>query len=331
MTKELQKELLKEGIDILDLPIGIIVEYEGVKDISLIPQIVWEIQEKLSELEQINQQEEQDFINIINSYNVAEGTNVLEVYPLESEDEYINNLDNVSDLKEIIYSLKDDIEQLKQDLNIKSQGSKGTVSRSDLKGCNIDISGREKYKIPVPSSKEILSNKNIDFKLLYIIASTCEIEYIEDGSIRWYTTKDTIKNSIKPMFNKCKDTFNKKFKAIRDAGILTEDKESGEYEYNYSKDRFVQYDIEKIMTLLLDESIKENTYRILTYMLIYCRNKKKTLSYEFIIKGIGLKNLNRQTIKELIEPLEKLSFIRIEQTIVPLGINYLTKNYYEVI
>lgn len=323
INKNLKEQLLKEGIDPLNLPIG---DYSNVEDISEIMELLEDIRPK-----------EQTKENISDIQGI-------EVYHIDPEEIYIKNLDNVSDLKEIIFTLKDKISHLEAtgDTERASEGVNNINSQIDIiKGSEeasdvlyFDISGKEGYKIPIPSHKTILSNKSIDFKLLYIMACNCS-RYREDDNAPyiWFITKDTINNSVKPLYNRHKDTFNKKLKVLKDIGLFTEDKDSGDLIYNYDKYKlFVRYDIEKLLNLILSDEIKENSYRILTYLLIYCKGERKTLSYEFIVKGIGLKNLNRQTIKDLLEPLKVNDIIRVNKIIAPVGVNkFVTKNYYEVI
>ena len=326
INKNLKEQLLKEGIDPLNLPIG---DYSNVEDISEIMELLEDIRPK----EQIKEN--------ISDIQDIQG---IEVYPIDPEEMYIKNLDNVSDLKEIIFTLKDKISHLEAtgDTERASEGDNNINSQIDIiKGSEevsevlyFDISGKEGYKIPIPSHKTILSNKSIDFKLLYIMACNCSRYREDDNSpYMWFITKDAINNSVKPLYNRHKDTFNKKLKVLKDIGLFTEDKDSGDLIYNYDKYKlFVRYDIEKLLNLILSDEIKENSYRILTYLLIYCKGERKTLSYEFIVKGIGLKNLNRQTIKDLLEPLKVNDIIRVNKIIAPVGVNkFVTKNYYEVI
>lgn len=324
INKTLKEQLLKEGIDPLNLPIG---DYSNIEDISEIMELLEDIRPK-----------EQTKENISDIQGI-------EVYPIDPEEMYIKNLDNVSDLKEIIFTLKDKISHLeatgdterasKGDNNINNSQIdivKGSEEVSEV--LYFDISGKEGYKIPIPSHKTILSNRSIDFKLLYIMACNCSRYREDDNSpYMWFITKDAINNSVKPLYNRHKDTFNKKLKVLKDIGLFTEDKDSGDLIYNYDKYKlFVRYDIEKLLNLILSDEIKENSYRILTYLLIYCKGERKTLSYEFIVKGIGLKNLNRQTIKDLLEPLKVNDIIRVNKIIAPVGVNkFVTKNYYEVI
>ena len=326
INKTLKEQLLKEGIDPLNLPIG---DYSNIEDISEIIEILEDIRPKEQTKENIS--DIQDIQGI-------------EVYHIDPEEIYIKNLDNVSDLKEIILTLKDKISHLEAtgdtergfegDNNINSQIDiiKGSEEVSEV--LYFDISGKEGYKIPIPSHKTILSNRSIDFKLLYIMACNCSRYREDDNSpYMWFITKDAINNSVKPLYNRHKDTFNKKLKVLKDIGLFTEDKDSGDFIYNYDKYKlFVRYDIEKLLNLILSDEIKENSYRILTYLLIYCKGERKTLSYEFIVKGIGLKNLNRQTIKDLLEPLKVNDIIRVNKIIAPVGVNkFVTKNYYEII
>ena len=323
INKNLKEQLLKEGIDPLNLPIG---DYSNVEDISEIMELLEDIRPK----EQIKE-------------NISDIQGI-EVYHIDPEEIYIKNLDNVSDLKEIIFTLKDKISHLEAtgDTERASEGINNINSQRDIikdseEASDVlyfDISGKEGYKIPIPSHKTILSNKSIDFKLLYIMACNCP-RYREDDNdpYIWFITKDVINNSVKPLYNRHKDTFNKKLKVLKDIGLFTEDSESGDLIYNYDKYKlFVRYDIEKLLNLILSDEIKENSYRILTYLLIYCKGERKTLSYEFIVRGIGLKNLNRQTIKDLLEPLKVNDIIRVNKIIAPVGVNkFVTKNYYEVI
>ena len=326
INKNLKEQLLKEGIDPLNLPIG---DYSNVEDISEIMELLEDIRPK----EQIKEN--------ISDIQDIQG---IEVYPIDPEEMYIKNLDNVSDLKEIIFTLKDKISHLEAtgDTERASEGINNINSQRDIikdseEASDVlyfDISGKEGYKIPIPSHKTILSNKSIDFKLLYIMACNCSRYREDDNSpYMWFITKDAINNSVKPLYNRHKDTFNKKLKVLKDIGLFTEDKDSGDLIYNYDKYKlFVRYDIEKLLNLILSDEIKENSYRILTYLLIYCKGERKTLSYEFIVKGIGLKNLNRQTIKDLLEPLKVNDIIRVNKIIAPVGVNkFVTKNYYEVI
>lgn len=323
INKNLKEQLLKEGIDPLNLPIG---DYSNVEDISEIMELLEDIRPK----EQIKE-------------NISDIQGI-EVYHIDPEEIYIKNLDNVSDLKEIIFTLKDKISHLEAtgDTERASEGINNINSQRDIikdseEASDVlyfDISGKEGYKIPIPSHKTILSNKSIDFKLLYIMACNCSRYREEDNApYTWFITKDAINNSVKPLYNRHKDTFNKKLKVLKDIGLFTEDSESGDLIYNYDKYKlFVRYDIEKLLNLILSDEIKENSYRILTYLLIYCKGERKTLSYEFIVKGIGLKNLNRQTIKDLLEPLKVNDIIRVNKIIAPVGVNkFVTKNYYEVI
>ncbi|MCR8745239.1 hypothetical protein [Romboutsia lituseburensis] len=50
--KQLNKALLKEGISHLDIPVGLLLDYEGLTDTNLIPKIVENIKEGIVELEQ---------------------------------------------------------------------------------------------------------------------------------------------------------------------------------------------------------------------------------------------------------------------------------------
>lgn len=329
INKNLKEQLLKEGIDPLNLPIG---DYSNIEDISELMELLEDIRPE--------ELDEQIKDNVSNRSNIQG----IEIHPIDQEEIYIKNLDNVSDLKEIIFTLKDRISHLEAtgDTERASEGINNINSQRDIiKGSEeasdvlyFDISGKEGYKIPIPSHKTILSSKNIDFRLLYIMACNCS-RYREDDNdpYIWFITKDAINNSVKPLYNRHKDTFNKKLKVLKDIGLFTEDSESGDLIYNYDKYKlFVRYDIDKILSLILSEDVKENSYRILTYLLIYCRNERKTLSYDFIVKGIGLKNLNRQTIKDLLEPLKVNDIIRVNKIIAPVGVNkFVTKNYYEVI
>lgn len=302
ITKELQKALLKEGIEVLDLPIG---DYNNIIDPK-------EIKELLKELKE---QKDQPFKTpLCVDYTGRDSIEVYEIETIEGTERVSEDVDNIN-------------------INNNIEGAEN--GSEEVSECiYFDISGKEGYKIPIPSSKDLLGNKNIDFRLLYILACNCSrYKEEEDSDYIWFISKDVLNNCVKPLYNRHRDTFNKKLKAIKETGILLEDKETGDLLYNYNKFKlFVRYDIEKILNLILSEGIKENSYRILTYLLIYCKKEKKTLSYDFIVKGIGLKNLNRNIIKDLLEPLKVNQIIKISQSIQSIGLNkFVTKNYYEVI
>lgn len=205
--------------------------------------------------------------------------------------------------------------------------------------CIIDTSAKVGYNLPIPISPELLGDKEVDYKLIYILAYLCDTDFKgmkTNGKpdLRRYITKDVINRVARKLYGRARDTFNKKLKVLKDKRIFIQDSvDKEQLNYNYEKvGQFVTCEeISNISPLILDADISENTFRIYSYMLLHCRELKH-LDYGLIITNIGLKNLNRGVVKGLIKPLLDLKLVCRHQTIKEVGENRIQiNNYYKTL
>lgn len=204
--------------------------------------------------------------------------------------------------------------------------------------CIVDTSSKQGYNLPIPIAPELLGDKEIDYKLIFIMAYLCNTDFngmTAKGKpdLRRYITKDVLNRVARKLYGRARDTFNKKLKVLKDKKIFVPDKvDKEQLNYNYQNvGQFITVDdISMVTPLLMGDDIPENTFRIYCHMLKCCR-EYKLMDYDTIVKAIGLKNLNRGVVKELIKHLLDLELVYRYQKIEEKGKGKIEiKNYFRV-
>ncbi|MCR8745235.1 hypothetical protein [Romboutsia lituseburensis] len=209
----------------------------------------------------------------------------------------------------------------------------------------IDASGGEQYKIPLPSGDNLL-NRKIDYRLISIIACLCDVDIkespdrIDDKTgepekiYTWTVSKEVIKGDVRHIFNMSNDTFNKKLRELKKASILTEDT-SGSFIYNYTdsykgKDVFVNCSYMKLLKLInLGTKVNEITFRMLVYFLIHCNYKSlKGIKNKYLVEGVGYSDINNNNVRDYIKPLIDEGLLAYKQNTILGDVSIITVNKY---
>ena len=201
---------------------------------------------------------------------------------------------------------------------------------------------KESNNFPITSAKENLMNKKVDYKVLMLMTLLSNVqlhkEALETGNEeRWrylYRNKlkeykDLVESLSQTKLNTVLRTIKKMEKL--DCKVIAVRKTEGNeivYDINYGTREFVTIDT-KIMEALI-HSFNSNVIKIYVLLKYMCRDGKKKITQEWLLKQIGLssdsKN-NRQMLSDITTELHCGGYIN-KETISVEGNKII--NYYEV-
>lgn len=201
---------------------------------------------------------------------------------------------------------------------------------------------KESNNFPITSAKKNLMNKNLDYKVLMLMTLLSNaqpyVEAMETGKEeRWrYLYRNKLKEYQHLVENLSKNKLNSIYKTIKkmeklDCKVIAVRKTEGNdivYDINYGVREYVTIET-KIMEALIHSfnSTAIKVYVLLKYM---CRNGKRKISQEWILKQIGLSSdswNNRRSLRNITTELHCGGYINKETVIID---GNKKVNYYEV-
>lgn len=201
---------------------------------------------------------------------------------------------------------------------------------------------KESNNFPITSSKENLMNKKVDYKVLMLMTLLSNVQlhkealdtgneerwrYLYRNKLKEY--KDLVESLSQTKLNTVLRTIKKMEKL--DCKVIAVRKTEGNeivYDINYGTREYVTIET-KIMEALI-HSFNSNSIKIYVLLKYMCRDGKKKITQEWLLKQIGLsadsKN-NRQMLSDITTELHCGGYIN-KETISVEGNKII--NYYEV-
>lgn len=314
---------MKELNNVLELP-----DFNGITSSEDVQNIIDEVVINVKKALKRDLEERIDFVKVMWDCGADAREEVLKDLP---KGEYKSVEDVITVLK-IMYAPVEEVEEIKEEVK---EETKCVPEENKEEEDYIDMSGKSGFKIVLPTASTILQDRDVDYRLLTIIATCCSLRDVDntDGTFDavWYFDKQILEQEIKPIFKVHRNTFQKKFKKLMDVGILIP-QENGTWVYNYAiENKFIRFSVEKAITLILNNEIKENSYRMLCNIYATCWKGRKTLAYKYMVTSIGLKSMNNVVVKELLKPLVDNNLIKITMIWETVGSSLMSKNYYEIV